>query len=77
MKELRSLTYLLHPQDLFEGGLRTTIEQFAEGLAARTPLNIEVLLRASEMARLEMLLKRSTHSSSRFSCDKIIEAALS
>ena len=42
MKELRSLTYLLHPQDLFEGGLRTTIEQFAEGLAARTPLNIEV-----------------------------------
>jgi hypothetical protein len=34
-------------------------------------------LRASEMARLEMLLKRSAHSSSRFSCDKIIEAALS
>jgi signal transduction histidine kinase len=42
MKELRSLTYLLHPQDLFEGGIRTTIEQFAEGFAARTSLDIEV-----------------------------------
>lgn len=42
MKELRSLTYLLHPQDLFEGGLRATIEQFTEGFAARTPLSIEV-----------------------------------
>jgi signal transduction histidine kinase len=42
MKELRSLTYLLHPQDLFEGGLKTTIEQFAEGFAARTSLDVEV-----------------------------------
>jgi len=32
---------------------------------------------ANEMARLEMLLKRRAYSSSRFSCDKIIEAALS
>ena len=39
MKELRSLTYLLHPQSLFEGGLKTTIERFAEGFAARTSLN--------------------------------------
>lgn len=51
----------------------STCQQFA----ARTPLNIEVLLRANEMARLEMLLKRRAHSSSRFSCDKIIGAALS
>ena len=42
LKELRSLTYLLHPQSLFEGGLKTTIEQYAEGFAARTSLAVEV-----------------------------------
>jgi signal transduction histidine kinase len=42
LKELRSLTYLLHPQGLFEGGLKTTIEQFAEGFAVRTSLAVEL-----------------------------------
>jgi two-component system, NarL family, sensor kinase len=42
LKELRSLTYLLHPQNLFEGGLKTTIERYAEGFAARTSLVVEV-----------------------------------
>lgn len=42
LKELRSLTYLLHPQNLFEGGLKTTIERFAEGFAVRTSLAVEV-----------------------------------
>ena len=42
LKELRSLTYLLHPQNLFEGGLKTTIERFAEGFAVRTSLAVEI-----------------------------------
>jgi two-component system, NarL family, sensor kinase len=42
LKELRSLTYLLHPQSLFEGGLKTTIERYAEGFAVRTSLAVEV-----------------------------------
>ena len=42
LKELRSLTYLLHPQGLFEGGLKTTIERYAEGFAVRTSLVVEV-----------------------------------
>jgi signal transduction histidine kinase len=42
LKELRSLAYLLYPQSLFEGGLKTTIEQYAEGFSARTSLVVEV-----------------------------------
>jgi two-component system sensor histidine kinase UhpB len=42
LKELRSLTYLLHPQNLSEGGLKTTIERYAEGFAVRTSLMIEL-----------------------------------
>jgi signal transduction histidine kinase len=42
LKELRSLTYLLHPQNLFEGGLKTTIERYAEGFAVRTSLVVKV-----------------------------------
>ena len=41
LKELRSLAYLLHPQSLIEGGLRTTIERYAEGFAVRTSLIVE------------------------------------
>jgi len=42
LKELRSLTYLLHPQNLFEGRLKTTIERYADGFAARTSLAVEL-----------------------------------
>ena len=42
LKELRSLTYLLHPQSVFEGGLKTTIERYAEGFAVRTSLAVDV-----------------------------------
>lgn len=41
LKELRSVAYLLLPQDVFEGGLKTTIEQYAAGFAARTSLVVE------------------------------------
>jgi signal transduction histidine kinase len=42
LKELRSLAYLLHPQSLFEEGLKTTIERYAEGFAVRTSLVVQV-----------------------------------
>ncbi len=42
LQELRSLAYLLHPQNLFAEGLKTTIEQYAEGFADRTSLVVEV-----------------------------------
>jgi two-component system, NarL family, sensor kinase len=47
LKELRSLAYVLHPQSLFEGGLKTTIERYAEGFAARTSLAVEVSISAA------------------------------
>jgi signal transduction histidine kinase len=42
LKELRSITYLLHPQSLLEGGLKTTIERYAEGFSIRTSLAVEL-----------------------------------
>ena len=42
LNELRSVAYLLLPQDLFEGGLKAAIEQYAAGFAARTSLVVEV-----------------------------------
>jgi len=40
LKEIRAFAYLLHPQDLAAAGLKATIEQYAEGLAARTSLKV-------------------------------------
>ncbi|MCP4620324.1 MAG: sensor histidine kinase [Bradyrhizobium sp.] len=42
LRELRSLTYLLHPQNLLEGGLKPTIERYADGFAIRTSLAVEL-----------------------------------
>src|SRR5579871_2876652 len=44
LKELRSITYLLYPQNLLDGGLKTTIERYAEGFAARTSLAVELAI---------------------------------
>lgn len=44
LKELRSLTYLMHPQGLSEDGLKATIEQYAEGFATRTSLVVDVAI---------------------------------
>jgi two-component system NarL family sensor kinase len=41
LKELRSLTYLLYPHSL-EEGLKTAIEQYADGFATRTSLLVEI-----------------------------------
>jgi len=42
LNELRSVAYLLLPQDIFEGGLKAAIEQYASGFADRTSLVVEV-----------------------------------
>lgn len=39
--ELRSLTYLFHPQSFIENGLKCAIERYADGFAARTSLPVE------------------------------------
>ncbi|HMM88050.1 sensor histidine kinase [Bradyrhizobium sp.] len=42
LKELRSVAYLLLPQDLVEGGLKAAIEQYVAGFAIRTSLVLDV-----------------------------------
>jgi two-component system NarL family sensor kinase len=42
LEELRSVAYLLLPQDLCEDGLKAAIEQYAAGFSARTALDVEV-----------------------------------
>jgi len=42
LREIRSLTYLLHPQNLMAAGLKATIECYAYGFAARTTLRVGI-----------------------------------
>lgn len=42
LREIRSLTYLLHPQNLLAEGLRATIESYCRGFAARTSLRVTI-----------------------------------
>lgn len=47
LREIRSLTYLLHPQNLMAQGLKATIECYAYGFAARTSLRVGIDIDAS------------------------------
>lgn len=47
LREIRSLTYLLHPQNLMAQGLKATIECYAYGFAARTSLHVGINIDAS------------------------------
>ena len=38
LQEIRAFSYLLYPQDLLDDGLKSTIEQYANGFSARTSL---------------------------------------
>jgi signal transduction histidine kinase len=40
LREIRAFAYLLHPQNLTVAGLKATIEQYANGFAARTSLKV-------------------------------------
>jgi len=42
LEELRSVAYLLLPQDLCEDGLKAAIEQYAAGFSDRTSLDVDV-----------------------------------
>lgn len=44
LKELRSFTYLLHPLNLDEEGLKTAIEQYVDGFTARTSLPAKIAI---------------------------------
>ena len=51
LDELRSLTYLLHPRDLADDGLKSAIEDYASGFAARTSLIVKATI-APDVDRL-------------------------
>ena len=58
MREIRSLTYVLHPQALMAEGLKATIECYAHGFAARTTLRVTLGIDAS----VDRLSHESQHS---------------
>ncbi|UFX48284.1 histidine kinase [Bradyrhizobium sp. 41S5] len=58
LNELRSLTYLLHPQSFFEDGVKAAIERYADGFAARTLLSVDIGI-SSEVDRLSFEKQRS------------------
>ena len=58
LREIRSFTYLLHPQNLLTDGLKTTIEQFVGGFSARTSLKTSLEI-APEVDRLSYERQRA------------------
>ena len=58
LREIRSFTYLLHPQNLLSDGLKVTIEQFVGGFSARTSLATSIEI-APEVDRLSYERQRS------------------
>jgi two-component system NarL family sensor kinase len=58
LREIRSFSYLLHPQNLHDDGLKTTIEQFVAGFSARTSLQTHFEI-APEVDRLSYEKQRS------------------
>lgn len=46
LREIRALTYLLHPQSLTIDGLKATIEQYARGFATRASLQVNTRIPA-------------------------------
>lgn len=58
LREIRSLTYLMHPQDVVAEGLKATIECYACGFAARTALRVQTDVDAG-VDRLSYEIQRS------------------
>jgi two-component system, NarL family, sensor kinase len=57
-REIRAFTYLLHPQNLLTDGLKTTIERFVAGFAARTSLKTRLEI-AREVDKLSYERQRA------------------
>jgi two-component system NarL family sensor kinase/two-component system sensor histidine kinase UhpB len=47
LREIRAFTYLLHPQNLLDGGLKSAIEEFVVGLSSRTSLETRLKIDAA------------------------------
>jgi len=58
LSEIRSFTYLLHPQNPAADGLKATIEQYASGFATRTSLKVVTEI-TPEVDRLSYRKQRS------------------
>ena len=58
IKEIRAFAYLLHPQNLTVGGLKSAIERYAEGFAARTSLRVDASI-SPEIDRVPYETQRS------------------
>jgi two-component system NarL family sensor kinase len=58
LKEIRAFAYLLHPQNLTVDGLKVTIEQYADGFAARTSLTVKTNI-SPDVDRLSYEKQRS------------------
>ncbi|MBR0841092.1 PAS domain-containing protein [Bradyrhizobium liaoningense] len=58
LREIRAFAYLLHPRNLAGEGLKATIEQYAEGFAARTSLRVTVDI-VPDVDRLPYATKRT------------------
>jgi len=58
LREIRTFTYLLHPQNLLTDGLKITIEQFVNGFSARTSLKTSLEI-APEVDKLSYERQRS------------------
>jgi two-component system NarL family sensor kinase len=58
LREIRSLSYLMHPQDVVAEGLKATIECYACGFAARTALHVQTDIDAG-VDRLSYDIQRS------------------
>jgi len=58
LREIRALAYLLHPQELTIDGLKATVEHYADGLAARTSLQVSTRI-AADVDRLPYEQQRS------------------
>ena len=57
LQELRTLSYLLHPPMLDQGGLISAVRWFVEGFAKRSSLKVDLQL-PEEMERLPVALER-------------------
>lgn len=47
LREIRAFTYLLHPQNSLDGGLKSAIEEFVVGLSSRTSLEAHLKIDAA------------------------------